>query len=80
MAFGAETRMRSSARGMARNTNVPFKGWIQQRKAHDLQIITFGLQRAAGPYRRATSGPMHRSKARPIRSPHRPAPAVRMPQ
>ena len=54
MAFGAETRMRSSARisMMARNTNVPIKGRIQKRKTHDLQIITFGLQRAAGPYRR----------------------------
>jgi hypothetical protein len=41
---------------MARNTNVPFKGRIQKRKTHDLQIITFGLQRAAGPYRRATFG------------------------
>ena len=40
---------------MARNTNVPFKGRIQKRKTHDLQIITFGLQRAAGPYRWATS-------------------------
>ena len=30
---------------MARNTNVPFKGRIQKRKTHDLQIITFGLQR-----------------------------------
>jgi hypothetical protein len=36
---------------MARNTNVPFKGRTQKRKTHDLQIITFGLQRAAGPYR-----------------------------
>jgi hypothetical protein len=36
---------------MARNTNVPFKGRIQKRKTHHLQIITFGLQRAAGPYR-----------------------------
>ena len=32
---------------MARSTNVPFKGRIQKRKTHDLQIITFGLQRAA---------------------------------
>ena len=40
---------------MARNSNVPFKGRIQKRKTHDLQIITFGLQRAAGPYRWATS-------------------------
>jgi hypothetical protein len=39
---------------MARNTNVPFKGRIQKRKTHNLQIITFGLQRAAGPYRWAT--------------------------
>ena len=41
---------------MARNTNVPFKGRIQKRKTHNLQIITFGLQRAAGPYRRARLG------------------------
>ena len=41
---------------MARNRNVPFKGRIQKRKTYHLQIITFGLQRAAGPYRRATSG------------------------
>jgi transposase len=34
---------------------VSFKGRIQKRKTHDLQIITFGLQRAAGPYRRARS-------------------------
>ena len=38
---------------MARNPNVPFKGRIQMRKTYHLQIITFGLQRAAGPYRRA---------------------------
>jgi hypothetical protein len=36
---------------VARNTNVPFKGRIQKLKTHDLQIIIFGLQRAAGPYR-----------------------------
>ncbi len=36
---------------MARNTNVPFKGRIQKRKTYHLQIITFRLQRAAGPYR-----------------------------
>jgi hypothetical protein len=41
---------------MARNTNVPFKGRIQKRKTHYLQIITFGLQRAAGPYRWANAG------------------------
>ena len=39
---------------MARNRNVPFKGRIQKRKTYHLQIITFGLQRAAGPYRRAS--------------------------
>jgi hypothetical protein len=47
---------------MARNANVPFKGRIQKRKNNHLQIITFGLQRAAGPYSRATSGLMHCSK------------------
>ena len=36
---------------MARNRNVPFKGRIQKRKTCHLQIVTFGLQRAAGPYR-----------------------------
>jgi len=36
---------------MARNKNVPFKGRIQMRKTNHLQIIIFGLQRAAGPYR-----------------------------
>jgi len=51
---------------MARNTNVPFKGRIQKRKTHDLQIITFGLQRAAGPYRRARNG----LALRLIRAPH----------
>ena len=35
---------------MARNANVPFKGRIQKRKTNHLQIITFGLQRTAGPY------------------------------
>jgi hypothetical protein len=41
---------------MARNTNVPFKGRIQKRKTHDLEIITFGLQRAAGPLSISFSG------------------------
>jgi hypothetical protein len=41
---------------MARNTNVPFKGRIQKRKTYHLQIITFRLQRAAGPYSCAISG------------------------
>jgi hypothetical protein len=50
-AFGAETRMRSSARGlsmMARNATVPLTGRIQKRKTNHLQIVIFGLQRAAG--------------------------------
>ena len=46
---------------MARNTNVPFKGRIQKRKTNHLQIITFGLQRAAGPYRSARKRLMQRS-------------------
>ena len=45
---------------MARNTNVPFKGRIQKRKTYHLQIITFRLQRAAGPYSRAISGAVSR--------------------
>ena len=40
---------------MARSTNAPFKGRIQKRKTNHLQIITFGLQRTAGPYRWVTS-------------------------
>src|SRR6266516_4476741 len=35
---------------------------IQKRKTYHLQIITFRLQRAAGPYSRATSGLMRCSK------------------
>src|SRR2546427_3147948 len=42
---------------MARNTNVPFKGRIQKRNTYHLQIITFRLQRAAGPYSRARGPP-----------------------
>jgi hypothetical protein len=42
---------------MARNKHVPFKGRIQKRKTNFLQIITFGLQRAAGPYSRANFCP-----------------------
>ena len=38
---------------MARSTNAPFKGRIQKRKTNHLQIITFGLQRTAGPYKSA---------------------------
>jgi hypothetical protein len=46
---------------MARSTNAPFKGRIQKRKTNHLQIITFGLQRTAGPYKRANKRLMHPS-------------------
>ena len=49
---------------MARNTNVPFKGRIQKRKTYQLQIITFGLQRAAGPYSRVILG--HSAMSGPV--------------
>ena len=45
---------------MARNATVPLKGRIQKRKTNHLRIVIFGLQRAAGPYRRANSGLMYR--------------------
>src|SRR5262249_9682201 len=35
---------------MARSANAPLKGRIQKRKTNNLQIITSGLQRTAGPY------------------------------
>ena len=38
---------------VARNTKFPFKGRILMRKTNYLQIVTFDLQHAAGPYRRA---------------------------
>ena len=38
---------------MARSTNAPFKGRIQKRKTNDLHLLTFGLHRTAGPYKRA---------------------------
>ena len=41
---------------MARSTNAPCKGRIQKRKTNHLQIITFGLQRTAGPYKSAKTG------------------------
>jgi hypothetical protein len=50
---------------MARNTIVvPSKGRIQKRKTNHLRIVIFGLQRAAGPYRRAITGLMHCSNYR----------------
>jgi hypothetical protein len=36
---------------MARSSNAPSTGRIQKRKTNVLQIIIFGLQRTAGPYR-----------------------------
>ena len=47
---------------MARSINPPCKGRIQKRKTNHLQIITFGLQRTAGPYKGANKRLMHRSK------------------
>jgi hypothetical protein len=51
---------------MARNANVPFKGRIQKRKTYHLQIITFGLQCAAGPYRWVKPGPSPMSAQCPV--------------
>ena len=44
---------------MARSTNAPFKGRIQKRKTNHLQIIKFGLQRTAGPYKGANRRHCH---------------------
>ena len=41
---------------MARSSTAPAIGRIQKRKTNFPQIIIFGLQRAAGPYRWASSG------------------------
>ena len=53
MAFGAETRMRSTRADI--HDGQELKGSVNRpdTDAQDqlLQIITFGLQRAAGPYR-----------------------------
>jgi hypothetical protein len=58
---------------MAGSTKAPFKGRIQKRKTNHLQIITFGLQRTAGPYKRARKRLMHRTaKIIAIRSIRRP--------
>ena len=40
---------------MARSTNTPCKGRIQMRKTNPLHLLTFGLQRTAGPYSWVTS-------------------------
>jgi hypothetical protein len=50
---------------MARIATVPLTGRIQKRKTNHLRIVIFGLQRAAGPYRRAISGLMRCSEPRP---------------
>ena len=54
---------------MARSTNAPFKGRIQKRKTNHLQIITFGLQRTAGPYKGAISGHSLLRSAKGLRRP-----------
>ena len=51
---------------MARNANVPFKGRIQKRKTNHLQIITFDLQRTAGPYKCAMNGLMRCNKVEAV--------------
>jgi hypothetical protein len=62
---------------MAGSTKAPFKGRTEAQDQSHLQIIIFGLQRTAGPYKRATTGPMHRSKQHvSIRLPRRHGPAA----
>jgi hypothetical protein len=41
---------------MARSANAPLEGRIQKRKTNNLQLITSGLQRTAGPYKSAKTG------------------------
>ena len=48
---------------MARSSKAPSIGRIQKRKTNLLQIIIFGLQRAAGPYRWAMYGRCPRCKS-----------------
>ena len=47
---------------MARSSKAPSIGRIQKRKTNFSKSSLFGLQRATGPYRWATSEFMHRSK------------------
>ena len=50
---------------MARSSNAPSIGRIQKRKTNFSKSIIFGLQRAAGPYRRAMSRhPLYRPATR----------------
>jgi len=57
---------------MARSSKAPSIGRIQKRKTNLLQIIIFGLQRAAGPYRWATTGhkALPESEVGDLGSPH----------
>jgi hypothetical protein len=57
---------------MARSDAAPFKGRIQKRKTNHLQIITFGLQRTAGPYKSAISELMERNMICSVTSPNVP--------
>jgi len=41
---------------MARGSTAPCKGRIQMRKTNPLHFFRFGLQRTAGPYKRANNG------------------------
>jgi hypothetical protein len=50
-----EARARTDV-GCEQLMTVPGIGRIQKRKTNHLQIITFGLQRTAGPYKRANIG------------------------
>jgi hypothetical protein len=61
---------------MARSTNPPFKGRIQKRKTNHLQIITFGLQRTAGPYKGARGGQSDKPDCEPLAHPDQAANAI----
>jgi hypothetical protein len=49
---------------MARSTNAPCKGRIQMRKTNPLHLLTFGLQRTAGPYKSAKRRYLIRARVR----------------
>ena len=51
---------------MARSTNAPCKGRIQMRKTNPLHLLTFGLQRTAGPYRWVKGGSRRAQSRGPI--------------
>jgi len=48
---------------MARSSIAPCKGRIQMRKTNPLHLITFGLQRTAGPYKVPVNEPALRERA-----------------